>query len=245
MSGRGTQGKAKRNSLHAIYHRFVYRLSELHTVSGLPVRILWPSEEERSTTLAKVAKALELVAGYDPQRFAYLLRDVAGIHVLGEVGARRLAWRAPAHPVATFIRHCSDDHCSRGRGDVSPRGDACAAIPPRFRLLSGLPSANRRGEFRAEIAFASRLPDASEQVRRAERSLAREAEFWSDEAIRGRSLSDLRSLGAPSWLICCCAGFGTAVPPNETLNGTTARTVEAIMIARLARSGHSHYRVTW
>jgi hypothetical protein len=87
MSGRGTQGKAKRNSLHAIYHRFVYRLSELHTVSGLPVRILWPSEEERSTTLAKVAKALELVAGYDPQRFAYLLRDVAGIHVLGEVGA--------------------------------------------------------------------------------------------------------------------------------------------------------------
>jgi hypothetical protein len=202
MRGPRAPAKAKRTSLQATYHRFVYRLSEHHAVSGLPVRILWPSEEERSIALAKVAEALDLVVRYDPRRFARILDDVAGILLFGEVGALG-TWHYELGLIQLQLAYVVDPSTTAAEVAVTVVHEAMHARLSR-RGFAYSPECRQRIEAvccRAEIAFASRLPDATELVQDAERNLAREAEFWSDEAMRGRTISNLRSFGVPSWLV--------------------------------------------
>ena len=55
--------------------------------------------------------------------------------------------------------------------------------------------------FRAEIAFASRLPDGTAIIEQARRQLERDPVVWTREAARDRATTKLRELGVPEWLI--------------------------------------------
>src|SRR5882672_12744248 len=49
--------------------------------------------------------------------------------------------------------------------------------------------------FKAEIAFASRLPDGQPIIDEAQAQIKRDPEVWTDQAARARRVSKLRELG--------------------------------------------------
>lgn len=176
-------------------------LSQRHRVRGLLVRHLATTEPESDLEIPKLLAALHLIADRDPIRFARLSRDLRGVAIAGASGNL-----AQYHH---SVRCCVLSH-DYLRDETTTPSDVAATIVHEATharlMLAGFgyePAIRERIEhicFKAEIAFAERLPDASEIVSRVERQLARDPSIWTDAERRKRTVAWMRQLGAPEWL---------------------------------------------
>jgi hypothetical protein len=175
--------------------------SERRIVRGIPVAVLWPSTAERAVAYPKLEDALGLIERYDPQRFRYLSRDARLIWLFGSVGALG-SWHAETRILQLRLNYVIDTR--------TPVVEIASILVhegthARLRRLGFGYGERERARiehvcFRAEIAFARRLPDAGDVIARAERQIARDPIIWTDAGRRAGYAGDLQALGVPRWL---------------------------------------------
>jgi len=185
-----------------LYWKFIMMLSERHSVRGLHVRHLATTEPESDGELQKLTAALHLIADSDPTRFRRFSRDLRGIliaglpgdlgqyhHTIGYcvIGADFLRDDATttALAAATIVHEATHARLRNAGFGYEP------AIRPRIEEVC----------FKAEIAFAERVTDGDEIVRRAEAQLARDPRDWTDTARRQRFAVWARNNNVPRWLM--------------------------------------------
>lgn len=134
-------------------------------------------------------------------RLARLKRDLRGM------------WITEIESIGQYHHHvrlCVLDYNHLKKHEVSPAYVAATIIHEATHarlMLAGFGyEAERRARveeicFRAEIAFASRLPDGHAIIEEARAQLQRDPQVWTNEAARARRTSKLRELGFPEWLI--------------------------------------------
>jgi hypothetical protein len=187
------------------YWSLVFRFAAKEQVAGVPVATLLP-ERPRLELAAKSRAALGLIAEFDPRQLRRLKQLVAGVFIFDDTGPVGAWMREPrlirlnekfvAAPdtadaeVAATIVHETTHAWLEARGFVY-RAD-------RRRRLEAIC-------FRAEAAFARRLPDGSALANyyeeRAAGVLAQSDADWSDAAFHASDVARLRALHAPEWIV--------------------------------------------
>jgi hypothetical protein len=154
--------------------------------------------------LDKAEDALKLIRQYDPVRYALILRDVERIWISirlsggGEFSPisrichldKRYIEKASTQAIASLIVH----EATHGYPCLLKMG---YSEELRYRI--------ERICIRQELVFARRLPDNKSLCENLERSLKRDASFWSNSEYAkrrpGQELAALKAAGIPGWLI--------------------------------------------
>ena len=182
--------------------RYLFQSSDKRTLYGITVGSLEAKEELMNIGFEKIERALLLIKTYSPTRFTQVQRDVRRIFVLGDptvVGR----WHQD-------LQTCEIEAGYLSASETSDAAVACTIIheATHARLMrwgfSYEESKRLRTEricFRAERAFARRLPNEEEQVRRADEMLALDGECFSDAGRRAAMRDGLRTLGVPRWVV--------------------------------------------
>jgi hypothetical protein len=190
------------------YWRWVFRIAERRTLAGIPAGVLLPSAEEREAAFPKLAAALDVLARHDPRRFERLRADVDGILVVSLPGARG-AWILGARLVTLELQYVTAPSTSAEEVASTLVHEGTHAWLDRFGFGYDEPRRARIEAicYRAQLAFARKLPDPGGLVELAQRQLARDPGDWSDDAFarhyeQGRgspaaSGSGWRCCGAP------------------------------------------------
>ncbi len=199
-----------RPSLTDRYWAWVFRRTERRPVAGIDVGLLWPSIPERDLVLRKVAAALALIDQYDPRRAARLRRCVEGILVFGDTGPVGQWIRGPRLVMLSVTYALRDDITASHVASTLVHESTHAWLEALgFKYDVERWARIEATCFRAEQAFARKLPDPGDLIKRAERQLARDPSYWTAHAARERELRTLRELGVPSWLVWV---LGRALP---------------------------------
>lgn len=179
----------------------IVRWSHKEEIKGVNVAVFDDEEVARSVFTAAAA-ALDLIATHDPLRLRRIRHDVdrilftslpSGADYRHDINACRIeieiAQKYSALELAMYIvheaMHARLSHCGIGydRDELRERVErACA---------------------RAEVDFASRLPDSAEAISRLNRMIERR--WWLPEEVDRRKERDLRAVGVPhiivDWLV--------------------------------------------
>ena len=181
--------------------RLWFGLSKARRIQDIDVRILLPGSEG-NVIFDKVSAALALIATHSPIRLRHIRRDLRGIWITETAGnqaeydwAERLCLLdrgyllrpefTPAHVAASVIHEATHARLAR-------RGFGYQ--PERRARVEGVC-------YRAELRFASRLPDQESLVEQIQRDLGRDPIAWSAAASAERAEGKLRELSVPGWLI--------------------------------------------
>ncbi len=150
----------------------------------------------------KVCDAVRLIDQYNPARFARLKRDLRGLWIT-ETGGNHAEYHY-------WAQLCVLDRSHLLKQEVSAVHVASIIVHEAtharlFRAGFGYePEMRVRIErvcFKAEIAFASRLPDGQALIEQAHAQLQSDPVVWTREAFHDRAVTKLRELRAPKWLI--------------------------------------------
>jgi hypothetical protein len=184
------------------YWRWVFRNSERRTLAGIPAGVFLPSAEEREAAFPKLAAALDVLARHDPRRFERLRADVDGILVFGLPGARG-AWILGARLVVLKLEYVTAPETSAEEVASTLVHEGTHAWLDRLGFGYDEPRRARIEAicYRAQLAFARRLPDPGGLVELAQRQLSRDPADWSDAAFERNYEEGLRELGVPGWLV--------------------------------------------
>jgi hypothetical protein len=187
--------------------RTTFRFSERHTLSGCDVGIFLPLTHERATLEQKCADAFALLREYGPRELARIHALADGVLILGEDGQVQGEWI----PSARLIR--LNAKCIL-QPDTTPTEIAATIVHEAthawlehhgFRYTLERRQRIEAICFRAEAAFARRIPDGNDLAelydRCAKMVLEEPSDRWSDQAFRERKLNQLRDVGAPAWLV--------------------------------------------
>jgi hypothetical protein len=169
------------------------------------VRAWVSGKDEEATTFNKVEEALLLIKTYAPVRFGRLQQDVGCIFAMGSRDWTCGTWREE-------LRMCELDNDYVLSTDTTAVDVASTivheAMHARLRRWGfGYEEQHRarieRICFKAERAFAHRLPDGELLIHAAQRQIARayDSTIWSDVAFLQNNFQALRSLGCPEWAI--------------------------------------------
>jgi hypothetical protein len=174
-------------------------------VAGVLVGTLLP-EYPRRELVAKARAALGLFAEFDPRQLRRVGQFVAGVFIFDDTGPVGAWMREPrlirlnekfvaaldttdAEVAATIVHETT-------HAWLESRGFAYRA--DRRRRIEAIC-------FRAEAAFARRLPDNSALVshfeKRAADVLGQSDSDWSDDAFHASEVARLRALHAPDWVV--------------------------------------------
>ena len=193
---------SRHSSFSGWYWRWIFRLATRQYYRGIPVGLLWQEASEQAEILSKIDAALGLIARYDPRRLDRLVHDARGILVIGTVGgigtwtrdARLVRLRedyvldtstSSAHLASTLVHEGTHAWlCRLGFGYEDHRRARIEAIC-----------------YRSEIAFARRLPEGEMLVPDLEKALTLDPAYYSTKMQREQTFKDLRTLGAPQWLV--------------------------------------------
>ncbi len=179
-----------------------YRFSYKRTLCTIPVAIFAPDADEKAVCYPKIQAALRLVEQHDPRRFRQLQRYVRAI-ILG------------AHPIYSAQWFEEDRTCELGLAYVmasttTPSRLAATIIHETtharlFRLGIDYAEARRaRVEaicYKAQVDFASRLPDGAKIVPELQRWLEPDPAYYASSSFREREFESLSKLGCPEWII--------------------------------------------
>src|SRR5262249_54380575 len=96
ISGRETVAPARtaRGCLSPWMFRGTLRLAEKRVIHGLPVAILFPTDEDRLVVFPKIAKAFDLLDRHDRRRLARFQHDVSAVLVDSTFGGGPSEWDA-------------------------------------------------------------------------------------------------------------------------------------------------------
>ena len=171
---------------------------------GISVGTWVTSDEAEAVIFTKVEEALSLIRAYAPRCFARLQQDVGCIFVFG-IPAYRGTWR-------NEIRMCELEDGFVLSHETSAALVACVLVHEAMhaRLMRwgfGYKEYQRarieRVCYRAQRAFARRLPDGAALVEEAEQSILRTRDCvpWSDNAFLEANVQTLRDMGWPEWVL--------------------------------------------
>ena len=205
----GGQYPSNRVDLNRNYQRhywnLVFRLASRERVAGIIIGTLLPLFP-RDRLLAKTSAALELIAQFDPRQFDRLRHLAGGIFIFDETGSLgtwlrgsrliRLNEAFVAAPDTTDAEVAGTIVHETTHAWLEARGFAYHA--ERRRRIEAIC-------YRAEAAFARRLPDgatlANYYEERAKDMLAQTDDELSDAALLARDVARLRTLGSPEWFV--------------------------------------------
>jgi hypothetical protein len=188
-------------------------------VEGVPVGVFLLSRDEREAAFEKIALALALLRRHCPRRFAHLRRDVGCVLVLSasglagvwidrlrvcELNVDYLLDAAPADVASTLAHEAMHARLYR-------RGLGYTEGGERARIEAAC--------YRAERAFARRLPPAirgpemAEKADRCVRALLDPSSdfserYYSDKAYFAAKVQGLRGAGTPEWLVRAAVAMG-------------------------------------
>jgi hypothetical protein len=157
--------------IRALYHgltRLLLRFSPSEVVRGIPVTVAFATATNRPRLFEEIDSSLALIERYDPRRFARIRKDVRGILLY--------QWSTKLNTLGLYsarLRVCHVNaevfnNSNPGRSVIGACVVVHEATHARLDQL-GVTSAsfNRRGRARierictrAELAFASRLPNS-------------------------------------------------------------------------------------
>ena len=155
------------------YRTFMGRLSERHTLRGIPIALLWPTSAERETLLTKLDSALALIETFDKHRFRCLRRDV---RLVWTIGVHAGCWIQSDRIVLIGLKYALDQA-------TMPAEIASTLVHELTharldRIGCGYSESERASVehtcHRAELAFARRLPDPGDLIDHAQYHLARD-----------------------------------------------------------------------
>jgi hypothetical protein len=176
-------------------------LAEHHNVAGVPVWHSVTSTSDETAELGKVVDAIELIRDLEPHRFARIKRDLAGVWI---------SWISGVGDYLETLKVCRLDGSYLRRPATTAERVAATIVHEAtharllacgFRYEEVIRPRIERVCLRAEIDFASRLPDGSDVIAVAERLMLRLNEAWTDEALQAAEAQQLRKLRLPRWLI--------------------------------------------
>jgi hypothetical protein len=172
---------------------------------GVPVGTLLP-EYPRKELVAKARAALQLVAEFDPRQLDRVRQLVAGVFIFDDTGPLG-AWMSGPR----LIRLNEKFVAAPDTSDAEVAATIVHETTHAWLEAQGFEyRAERRRRieaicFRAEAAFARRLPDgaalASAYEERAARVLAQLDSDWSDAAFLAKDSARLRALQVPEWVV--------------------------------------------
>ena len=184
--------------------RLFYRCSSKRVLCGIEAGS-WVSRAQQEVAFTKVEEALSLIRTYAPLRFLRLQQDVVCIFVSGPGTVYRGTWRQK-------LRMCQLQDSFVLDPETSAAALAVVLVHEGMharldRLGFGYEERQRvrfeRICFRAERAFARRLPGGEPLVEEAERMIA----WYSDPALLSNAayiendLQTLRDMHCPEWSI--------------------------------------------
>ena len=178
------------------FHRFVFRFGHRSDTDGFEVRAMLPDRREREVIFGKVAAAVSLIAEHDRRRFAYLLRHLPRVWVVGLPAAIAQCHHNLGMCVLDFD-YVTAESTSAGHLAQTLIHEGAHARLARAGFSYNEPARPRieRICVRQEAAFARRLPGATQLVGEAEERLQYRDELFSNRARRDRELVALRDLG--------------------------------------------------
>jgi hypothetical protein len=187
------------------YWSLVFRFAAKVKVLGVPVGTLF-AEHPRSELFSKTRAALALISEFDPRQLHRLQRLVAGIFIFDETGPLGAWMRGPK-----LIRLNEAYIASLDTTDADVAATIVHETMHAWLEARGFEyraERRRRMEaicFRAEAAFARRLPDGEAlgnyYEERAAEVLAQSDGDWSDVAFLEMHVARLRALNMPEWVV--------------------------------------------
>jgi hypothetical protein len=187
------------------YWTLVFRFAAKEHLCGVTVGTLLPLHP-RSELLARTRAAIEIIARFDPRQHDRLKRLVAGVFIFDETGALGEWQRGPR-----LIRLNEAFVAAPDTTDAQVAGTIVHETTHAWLEARGFTyrvERRRRIEaicYRAEAAFARRIPDGIELVsyyeERAKQVLTQTDGEWSDAAFLARDMARLRALSFPEWLV--------------------------------------------
>jgi hypothetical protein len=171
---------------------------------GVPARAWVSSKTDKETVFTKIEQALLLIKTFAPVRFARLQQDVGCIFVMG-IDQALGVWREE-------LRMCELESDYVVSADTSAADVASTivheAMHARLKRWGFGYEEQRRARiervcFKAERAFARRLPDGELLVQQAQRQIVRtyDGTLWTNAASLERDFQTLRGLRWPEWAI--------------------------------------------
>lgn len=181
--------------------RWLYRHATKRVIRGIHVGVLSSSEDEQKRLFEKVTTALEILNEHGRRCVVRLRAHANGVFVFGSSGDVVGRWELGAKLVVLQEEYVGDP-------STSPADVASTLVHESTQAWLdslGVPytsDCRARVEavcFRSELAFVRRLPEPGDLVDRVEQALALDPAFWTDEAIRARTVSTILELGMPKW----------------------------------------------
>jgi hypothetical protein len=194
-----------RNIKKGLYHlpeRLALRCGRRFSVDGVNLVVPFQDRDRAELLRGKVATALHLIKHHTPKYFARVQKFVPNILVLG------------AHAyTAVYISDL--DLCDIARDFALSRSTSAEQLAMTlvheathgFLASRGISySEDQRAQIericvRAEIALASRLPQADGLATAARRSLDYGPGFWTDKSFLQREVENLTKIGMPRFLV--------------------------------------------
>lgn len=180
----------------------MFALSARASCEGVDVRCFLASRDEREQLFNKVCAALGCLAQYDPMRLRRIKRDLRGIWIASALGN----YAEYHHDMGLCV--LDQIHVLRKERSAGHIAATIVHEATHARLMAAgfgyAPEQRQRIEsvcFRAEIAFASRLPDGEVIIEDVKRQLSADPIVWTDGARFERATARLREQGIPEWLI--------------------------------------------
>ena len=212
MNGKNNSGihKPFSRKIYLLAIRLMFSISRKHGRKDIEVAMLLPvKKENRLATFSKIDESLDLISKFDPRRYRQICRDV------------KMIWVSATPPnYAEWLdelKMCILDRQFVCSTDVSPAQIAATIVHEAtharlFRAkIAYTQDIRMRVEqicFKAELAFARRLPNGEQPIRDAEVRLQISENYWTNVEIQQRNLDALAELGksnfAARFLYCIC-----------------------------------------
>jgi len=155
------------------------------------------SPTAQSTLIARMAEVIELIARYDPQRLQQIRRYAPTIVLVPTGGSGEYWYKTRAFGLDTKLIDSGDTPLIA----MTAIHEATHARLEQMGV-SNDPANTARVEricTRAEVDFATKVPDGSRYIPALNHRLAQE--WWSDEATFARNTRRLLSPGFPRWML--------------------------------------------
>jgi hypothetical protein len=185
----------------------IFRMSKRRVCERVEIGTLLLEREARESIENKVSAALSLLALHDTRQLDRLRAHVAGILIFGTTQWEVGSWNRKARLLKLKESYVLDEN-------VEPISIAATIVHEtthawlEYLGFTYDPARRQRIEaicFRAEAAFARRVPDgdvtAKDFEERAAKILAEPPEAWADKAFADRAATELRALGIPKWIV--------------------------------------------
>ena len=188
-------------SLESRFWRWLFRRAERRTIFEIPMGLLGP-RSDRDLAFQKIAAAFELLRRYDSRRLGWLRDDADGILVF-LAAPHRAEWNGGARLVVLEESYVRDPATSAASVASTLVHEATHA---RLDRMGFRYTAERRARIEAicvrrQLAFARRIPEPGDLIGEAERQLARDPAYFTDDAFRQRVAAELQKRGIPGWVV--------------------------------------------